>query len=51
MQGTTRNILQDRGFLSLIYNELRDNIEEMLEKVTSDLKIEPALQPLSGEEI
>ena len=39
------------GFVTLRHNELRDNIGEMLEEVTSDVKVEPALQPLSGEEI
>ena len=39
------------GFATLRHNELRDNIAEMLEEVTSDVKIEPALQSLSGEEI
>ena len=39
------------GFVTLRYNELRDNIAEMLEEVSSDVKVEPALQPLSGEEI
>ena len=39
------------GFVTLRHNELRDNIAEMLEEVTSDVEVEPALQPLSGEEI
>ena len=39
------------GFVTLRYNELRDNIAEMLEEVSSDVKVEQALQPLSGEEI
>ena len=39
------------GFLTLRHNELRDNITEMPEEVTSDVKVEPALQTLSGEEI
>ena len=39
------------GFVTLRHNELRDNIAEMLVKVTSDVKLEPALQPLSGQEI
>ena len=29
---------------------LRNNIAEMLGKVTSDVKVEPALKPLFGEE-
>ena len=41
---------QKGGFVTLRHNELRGNITEMLE-VTSDNKVEPALQPLSGEEI
>ena len=39
------------GIVTLRHNELRDNIAEMLEEVTSDVKVEPAIQPLSGEEI
>ena len=39
------------GFVTLRHNELRDNIAEMLEEVTSDVQVEPTLQPLSGEEI
>ena len=31
-------------------NELRDNIREMLQEVTNDVRIEPILQPLTGEE-
>ena len=42
--------MQERGFVALRHNELRDNIVDMLE-VTSNLKVESALQPLSGEEI
>ena len=42
--------MQERGFVALRHNELRDNIVEMLQ-VTSNIKVEPALQPLSGEEI
>ena len=42
--------MQERGFVALRYNGLRDNIVEMLQ-VTSNIKVEPALQPLSGEEI
>ena len=37
------------GFVNLRHNELRDNIAEMLEKVTSDVNLEPVLQLLSGE--
>ena len=39
------------GFVTLRHNALRDNIAEMLEEVTNKVKVEPALQPLSGEEI
>ena len=39
------------GFVTLRHNELRDNIAEMREEVTSDVNVEPALQLLSGEEI
>ena len=31
-------------------NELRDNVREMLQEVTNDVRIEPILQPLTGEE-
>ena len=37
---------KEGGFVTLIHNELRDNIAEMLEEVTSDVKVESALQPL-----
>ena len=30
--------------------ELRDNIVEMLQEVTNDVRIEPILQALTGEE-
>ena len=43
--------MQKRGFVTLRCNELRNNITEMLEEVTSDVKVEPALRPLSGGEI
>ena len=33
------------GFVTLRHNELRDNIAEMPEEETSDVKAEPALQP------
>ena len=39
------------GFITLRCNELRDNIAQMLEEVSSNVKAEPALQRLSGEEI
>ena len=39
-----------RGFATLRQNELRGNIAEMLQKVTNDVRIEPILQPLAGEE-
>ena len=39
------------GFVTLRHNELRDNIAEMLEEKTSDVKVEPTLQSLSGQEI
>ena len=38
-------------FITLRCNELRDNIAEMLEEVSSNVKAERALQRLSGEEI
>ena len=38
------------GFVTLRHNELRDNIGEMLQEVTNDVRIEPILQPLTGEE-
>ena len=36
-------------FVTLRYNELRDNIVQMLQEVTNDVRIETILQPLSGE--
>ena len=51
MQRRSRNIMQRRGFVTLRNNELRGNITEMLEEITSDVKVEPALRPFSGEEI
>ena len=39
------------GYVALRHNEIRDNIAEMLEEVTSNVKVESGLQPLSGEEI
>ena len=38
-------------FVTLRHNELRGKIAERLEEVTSGVKVEPALQTLSGEEI
>ena len=38
------------GFVTLTKNELRDNISETLQEVTNDVRIEPILQPLTGEE-
>ena len=37
--------------ITLTFNELRENIAEMLEEVSSNVKAKPALQRLSGEEI
>ena len=34
---------------TLSHNELRDNIVEMLEEKTYDVKVKPTLQPLIGE--
>ena len=39
------------GFVTTRHNELRDNIAEILEELTSDVKVKLALQPLSGKEI
>ena len=36
--------------MTLRHNELRDNIAEMLQEVTNDVRIEPILQPLTGED-
>ena len=41
---------QSRGFATLRHNELRGNIAEMLQEVTGDVRIEPILQSLAGEE-
>ena len=38
------------GFGTLRHNELRDNIVQMLQEVTNDVRIEPILQPLTEEE-
>ena len=38
-------------FVTLRDNELIGNIAEMLEEVSNDVKVEPALQPLSVKEI
>ena len=42
--------MQKRGFVTLSHNELRENIAEILQEVTSDVRIEPVLQPLTGQE-
>ena len=36
--------------MTLKHNELRDNIAEMSQEVTDNVRIEPILQPLNGEE-
>ena len=36
--------------MTLSHNELRDNTDEMLQKVTNNVRIEPTLQLLTGEE-
>ena len=36
--------------MTLKHNELRDNIAEMSQEVTNNVRIEPILQPLNGEE-
>ena len=38
------------GFVTLRHNELPVNIAEMLQEVTNDVRIEPILQSLTGEE-
>ena len=43
-------IVQKRGFVTLSHNELRENIAEILQEVTNDVRIEPVLQPLTGQE-
>ena len=42
--------MQKRGFVTLSHNELRENIAEILQEVTNDVRIEPVLQPLTGQE-
>ena len=37
--------------MTLSRNELHDNIGEILEEVTNDVRIELLLQPLTGEEL
>ena len=36
--------------MTLKHNKLRDNMGEMLQEVTNDVRIEPILQPVTGEE-
>ena len=36
--------------MTLRHNQLRDDNAEMLQEVTNDVRIEPTLQPLTGEE-
>ena len=36
--------------MTLKHNELRDNIGEILQEVTNNVRIEPILQPITGEE-
>ena len=36
--------------MTLKHNELRDNIGELLQEFTNDVRIEPVLQPVTGEE-
>ena len=38
------------GIVTLRHNEIRDNIGEMLPEFTNNVRIEPILQPLTGEE-
>ena len=42
--------MQKGGFVTLRHNDLRDNIAEMLQEVTSDVRVETILQPLTEEE-
>ena len=42
--------MQKGGFVTLRYNELRDNIAEMLQELTNDVRVETILQPLTEEE-
>ena len=42
--------MQERRVCDLRHNELRDNVNEMLQEVTNDVRIKPILQPLTGEE-
>ena len=44
-------ICKKGGFVSLRHNELRDITSEMLAEVCKDVKKEPELQPLTGEEL
>ena len=39
------------GFVSLRHNELRNSIAIMLDKICKDVVVEPALQPLTGEDL
>ena len=49
-QSSMRYRAKKGGFVTLTKNELRDNISETLQEVTNDVRIEPILQPLTGEE-
>ena len=42
--------MQKRRVCDLRHNELSDDITEMLQEVTNDVRIKPILQPLTGEE-
>ena len=39
-----------KEFVTLRHNKLRNIIDEMLQEVTKDVRLEPILQPLTGEE-
>ena len=43
-------LCKKEGFVTLSHSKLRDNIGEMLQEVTIDVRIEPILQPLTEEE-
>ena len=50
IQSSMRYRAKKGGFVTLTHNELRHNISETLQEVTNDVRIEPILQPLTGEE-
>ena len=51
LQSPACAIVQKRGSVTLRHNELCDNISEILQEVTNNVRIEPIVQPLTGREL